>query len=281
MPARSDTEAHHGTDGPPHVRVDQVGSVRVLTLDRPDALNAFTGRMGRELEAAYEAADADDEVRVVVLTGAGRAFCAGADFSGGASVFAAPGDRSAFRSDPFTFHAWDVRKPVIAAINGPAVGLGLTMALHCDLRIVAADAKLGIVQNRRGVLPDLRSHWTLPRLIGHARAAELLLTGRMFRGVDAERWGLATEAVDAAAVVPRALEIASEIATHTAPLSVGLSKRLLWMHQPDADEVDALERAIHLHLMGRPDAAEGVQAFLERRDPRWQGRVGTDWPDGF
>lgn len=270
-----------GADDVPHVRIEQRGPIMVLTLDRPDTLNAFTGRMGRELSAAYEAADADDDVRVVVVTGAGRAFCAGADFSGGSSVFAAPGDRSGFRSDPFTFHAWDVRKPVIAAVNGAAVGLGLTMTLHCDIRIVAADAKLGIVQNRRGVLPDLRSHWTLPRLVGHARAAELLLTGRMFRGVDAERWGLAAEALPAEDVMPRALELAQEIATHTAPLSVGLSKRLLWMHQPDADEVDELERAIHLHLMGRPDAAEGVQAFLERRDPRWRGRLGTDWPEGF
>src|SRR5262245_8051314 len=154
--------------------------------------------MATELEAAYRACDEDDGVRAVVLTGAGRVFCAGADFSGGAGVFAAPDDGEGFRSDPFSFHAWDVRKPVIAAINGHAVGIGLTMALQCDVRYVHAEAKLGIVQNRRGINPDLRSHWTLPRLVGHGRAADLLLTGRMFTGAEAAAWGLALEALPSA-----------------------------------------------------------------------------------
>lgn len=260
------------------LRVEVDGPVAILTLDRPDQLNAFSGAMGRSLTAALRAADADDAVRVVVLTGAGRAFCAGADFSGGSGVFGAP-TKDTFSSDPLDdFHPWDVRKPVIAAINGHAVGLGLTMTLQCDIRIVAADAKLGIVQTRRGILPDLHSHWTLPRIVGHARATELLLTGRMFRGHDALEWGLATEALPAEQVLPRALELAHEIATHTAPISVGASKRLLWMHAPPPDRVNELERDIHLHLMGTADSREGVMAYMEKRDPQWSLTMSEDWP---
>lgn len=269
-----------GPDGvpvPAVVRVERDGSVVVLTLHRPDQLNAFTGTMGEELCAAYRAADADESVRAVVLTGAGRAFCAGADMSRDA-VFGKPSDGGGFRSDPFTFHAWDVRKPVIAAINGHAVGIGLTLSLHCDLRIVAADAKLGVVQVRRGVLPDARAHWTLPRLVGHARAAELALTGRMFSGIDAGAWGLANEVLPADRVLDRALEIAHEIATSTAPRSVALSKRILWSDVAESDRVDELERLAHLDLMGRPDAVEGVHAFVERRDPAWTSRLDEDWP---
>ena len=260
------------------LRVEVDGPVAILTLDRPDQLNAFSGAMGRSLTAALRAADADDAVRVVVLTGAGRAFCAGADFSGGSGVFGAP-TKETFSSDPLDdFHPWEVRKPVIAAINGHAVGLGLTMTLQCDIRIVAADAKLGIVQTRRGILPDLHSHWTLPRIVGHARATELLLTGRMFRGHDALEWGLATEALPAEQVLPRALELAHEIATHTAPISVGASKRLLWMHAPPPDRVNELERDIHLHLMGTADSREGVMAYMEKRDPQWSLTMSEDWP---
>ena len=276
------------------LRVEVDGPVAILTLDRADQLNAFSGAMGRSLTAALRAADADDKqrsltaalraadaddaVRVVVLTGAGRAFCAGADFSGGSGVFGAP-TKDTFSSDPLDdFHPWDVRKPVIAAINGHAVGLGLTMTLQCDIRIVAADAKLGIVQTRRGILPDLHSHWTLPRIVGHARATELLLTGRMFRGHDALEWGLATEALPAEQVLPRALELAHEIASHTAPISVGASKRLLWMHAPPPERVNELERDIHLHLMGTADSREGVMAYMEKRDPQWSLTMSEDWP---
>lgn len=262
------------------VRVEAHGPVAVLTFDREEQLNTFTGAMGAELEAAYRRCDEDDAIRAVVVTGAGRAFCAGADVSAGAEVFAAPEDDAGFRSDPFGFHAWDVRKPVIAAVNGHAVGIGLTMALQCDLRYVAADAKLGVVQNRRGINPDLRSHWTLPRLVGHGRALELLLTGRMFSGTQAAEWGLALEALpSAAAVLDRALEVAHDIAANTAPRSVAASKAILWRSPaPSSDEVDAWERAVHLALMGSPDTTEGVTAWVEKRDPRWQGTLADGWP---
>jgi enoyl-CoA hydratase/carnithine racemase len=261
------------------LRVEVDGQVAVLILDRPEQLNAFSGAMGRSLTAALRAADADDTVRVVVLTGAGRAFCAGADFSGGSGVFGSP-TKETFSSDPLDdFHPWDVRKPVIAAINGHAVGLGLTMTLQCDIRIVANEAKLGIVQARRGILPDLHSHWTLPRLVGHTRATELMLTGHMFRGTDALDWGLATEALAAAEVFPRAMELAHEIAAQTAPISVGASKRLLWASALSPDEVNALERDIHLHLMGSADSKEGVMAYMEKRDPEWTLTLSEDWPE--
>ena len=263
-----------------HVRVDRDGPVMVVTLNRPDALNAFTGQMGAELEAAYREADGDEAVRSVVLTGAGRAFCAGADFSGGEGVFDSPDDAESFSSDPFQIHAWDVRKPVLAALNGHAVGIGLTLALHCDLRYLARGAKFGVVQNRRGVLPDLRSHWVLPRLVGHARATEILLTGRMFDADEAERWGLANEALATEDVLDRAIAVAHDLATNVAPLSAAASKRLLWQSPSiDSDQADELESRLHVHLMGRPDAREGVMAFLEDRSPQWSADLTEDWPD--
>ncbi|MDG2027167.1 MAG: enoyl-CoA hydratase-related protein [Acidimicrobiales bacterium] len=261
------------------LRVELDGQVAVLTFDRPDALNAFSGAMGRSLTTALRAADSDEAVRVVVITGAGRAFCAGADFSGGSGVFGAP-TKETFSSDPLDdFHPWDVRKPVIAAINGHAVGLGLTMTLQCDIRVVAEEAKLGIVQNRRGILPDAHSHWTLPRLVGHTRATEILLTGRMFRGTDAGEWGLATEVLPAADVLTSAMELAHEVAAQTAPISVGASKRLLWMSSPGPDRINELERDIHLHVMGTADSREGVMAFMEKRDPEWSLTLTEDWPE--
>jgi enoyl-CoA hydratase/carnithine racemase len=261
------------------IRYEVADRIAVVTLDRPEVLNAFSGQMGREIEDALGRSDRDEDVRVVVLTGAGRAFCSGADFSNGPAVFGAPAEKTTFSADPLHLHPWQVRKPVIAAINGHAIGLGLTIALQCDLRIVAREAKLGIVQNRRGVMPDAHSHWTLPRIVGHARAAEILLTGKNFTGADAERWGLANEALDADQVLPRALDIAHDIAVNVAPVSVGISKRLLWRDPPPTrDEVLDLETRLHLHVMGAPDAREGVMAFLERRDPQWSMTLERDWP---
>ncbi len=253
--------------------------ILLVTFNRPDTMNAFSSDMSAGLMDALRSADSDDTVRVVIVTGAGRAFCAGADFSPGSGAFAAP-TKETFSSDPLDgFHPWECRKPVIAAINGHAVGIGLTMTLQCDIRIVAEEAKLGIVQNRRGVLPDAHAHWTLPRLVGHGRATELLLTGRMFRGIDAAAWGLASEALPAVDVLDRALELGAEIATHTAPVSVGVSKRLLWMSAPAPNDINELERNLHLHLMGTADSREGVQAFLEKRDPEWSLSPTDDWPE--
>ena len=253
--------------------------VAVITLNRPEKLNAFSTLMGTELADALRRSDADENVRAVVITGAGRAFCAGADFSGGAGVFGTPNPDS-FRSDPLVFHPWDVRKPVIAAVNGHAVGLGITLALQCDIRYIAADARWGVVQNRRGVLPDLRSHWTLPRTVGHAKALEILLTGQMYTGTEAAEMGLATAALPADEVLPAAMETAHDIAVNVAPVSVALSKRLLWTTAPgDQGVINEMERRIHLHVMGQPDATEGVMAFLEKRPPEWSLTLADHWPD--
>ena len=249
------------------------GGVATVTLHRPEVRNAFGDGMGEELAAAYERADADDEVRAVVLTGTPPAFCAGADMRAGGETFAAP-DASGFSAAAVPVPAWRVRKPVIAAVNGHAIGIGFTITLQCDLRIFAADAKYGIVQVRRGVMGDGYSHWTLPRLVGVERAADILLTGRMFDGREAKELGVCRRVLPNDEVLPAALSIAEDIARNTAPLSVAYSKTLLWRsNELDADQVEALETEYHLHLMGAPDAREGVMAFLERRPPAWRGRV--------
>jgi enoyl-CoA hydratase/carnithine racemase len=254
------------------VTVETADGVTVLTLNRPEKLNTFTGRMGAELGRAYASCDADDAVRAVVVTGAGRVFCAGADMEPGGDTFAAPtGDD--FGASPVSPPAWDVRKPVIAAVNGHAIGIGLTLAMQCDLRFVAEDAKLGFVHVRRGVLPDAHAHWTVPRAVGFARAADLFLTGRTFSGREAAELGLASRALSAEDVLPAALDVARDIAVHTAPLSVALSKRLLWASPAlDREEIGYLETEYHRLVMGTPDAREGVLAWLERRDPKWTGK---------
>ena len=259
--------------------VDDVG-VAVITLHRPDVRNAFSGRMGTELSHAYSRCDTDDAVRAVVVTGTPPAFCAGADMSPGDATFERRTDTT-FTASPVRPPAWDVRKPVIAAVNGHAVGIGLTLALQCDLRFVAADAKYGVVQARRGVIGDCMSHWTLPRLAGLANAAEILLTGRFFDGHEAVALGIANRCLANDEVLPAALELARDIAVNVAPLSAAISKRLLWESVASGrtpGEVERLETELHHHVMGRHDAREGVAAFLERRDPEWTGRVTADWP---
>ena len=275
-------------DDEPHVLMTVTDGVAVLTLNRPDKLNAFTGRMGDELGAAYRSCDEDDAVRAVVVTGAGRGFCAGADLGGAGETFAAPADqaraaeaRGPFTSSPVQPRAWEVRKPVIAAVNGPALGIGLSLTMQCDLRYVAADATLGFVHVRMGVLPDAHAHWTVPRAVGFAVAQDLLLTGRRFKGSEAAAIGLAHRALPTEQVLPAALETAHDIATNAAPLSVAASKSLLWSTPAlDADECDRLETAWHEVLMGRADAREGPLAYLERRPPHWTLSPTEDWPPG-
>ena len=254
--------------------------VAIVTLDRPDQRNAFTGKMGDSLGRVYTRCDLDDDIRAVVVTGAGDAFCAGADLGGGGETFAAPSEtRREFTASPVRPTAWQIRKPVIAAMNGHAIGIGMTLALHCDLRVMATGAKYGVVQVRRGVLPDAQSHWTLPRVAGFAHAAELLLTGRHFSAEEALAMGIACRALPADEVLPAALGIAHDIADNTAPLSVALSKRLLWSDPPlTAEDAERLETEYHRVLMGQADATEGVLAYLERRAPRWTLSPITDWP---
>jgi enoyl-CoA hydratase/carnithine racemase len=261
------------------IRLEIEGGVATITLHRPEQRNAFSGTMGVELGQAYTECDRNDDIRAVVLTGAGSDFCVGADLTPKGETFAAQAPGS-FRASGVEPPAFAVRKPVIAAVNGHAVGIGLTLAMQCDIRLFAREAKCGFLHVRRGVIPDAYSHWTVPRAIGFARTAELFLTGRRFSGDEAAQIGLATRALPAAEVLPAALEIARDIAANAAPLSVALSKRLLWEgHALTCEEVGRKETALHHVVMGRPDAMEGVMSFLERRPPRWQLRVSKDWPD--
>ena len=261
-----------------HVDLRVEDGVATITLQRPEADNAFSHAMGVGLSAAYRRCDEDDAIRVAVLTGTGRAFCVGADLGAGAATFERQesADFSAAGVDP---PAFAVRKPVIAALNGHAVGLGFTLALQCDIRIAARDAKYGVLQVRRGVMPDAYAHFTLPRIAGFATAADLLLTGRKIDGDEAVALGLASCALPADEVLPAALTIARDIATNTAPLSVAVTKKLLWESGGlSPAEIERRETALHHHLMGRADAIEGVQAYLERRPPEWKLSVTKDWP---
>jgi enoyl-CoA hydratase/carnithine racemase len=252
--------------------------IAVITLNRPEQLNTITGPMLTGIGEAFRTCDDDDGIRVVIITGAGRAFCAGADMSVGADTFAKQ-DESTFSAAGVDTPAWEVRKPVIAAINGHAIGIGLTLALQCDIRIIAREGKYGIIQVRRGVMPDGYSHWTLPRIVGFARAAEFLLSGRTISGAEALEMGLASRALAAEEVLPAALELARDIAVNTAPLSVAVTKRLLW-ESPNLtrEQVGRLETELHHHLMGKSDAIEGPMAWIERRTPEWKLSVKNDWP---
>lgn len=256
---------------------DVADGVATIALNRPAQRNAFGDGMGDELSAAFRRCDADDEIRAVVLTGTPPAFCAGADLSSGGDTFGTPG--ATFSAAALAVPAWEVRKPVIAAVNGHAIGLGFTLTLQCDIRIYAADAKYGLVQPRRGVMGDAYSHWTLPRIAGHAAAAEILLSGRTFDGAEAKELRVCSRVLPNDEVLPAAVELARDIATNVAPMSAALSKRLLWASwQMDRAAVERAETEAHLAIMGKPDAREGVMAFLERRDPVWSGSVSADWP---
>lgn len=256
--------------------------VATITLNRPDKMNACSGDLLDRLTGFYRRCDEDDAVRAVVLTGAGRAFCAGADTSDAAKTFdvSGSGGFDGFSAAGVGFPAFKIRKLVVGAINGHAIGLGLTLAMQCDIRIFAREGKYGIVQVRRGVMGDAYSHWTMVRLIGLARAAEIMLTGRTFDGDELDRLGIASQVLPARDVLPTALELARDTAIYAAPLSVAVSKRLLWeSSELSAEQVEHRETELHKHIMSRGDAIEGPVAHVERRAPNWTLRVSKDWPE--
>ncbi len=261
-----------------HIEFEQRGAVALIRLNRPEAMNAFTGQMGTEWTDAYERCDADDSIRAVVVTGNGKAFCAGADMSGGADTFDSQDDMD-FSSCP-VLPAWELRKPVIAAMNGHALGLGFSQALQCDFRIAADEGKYGLLQLRRGVLADGCTHWLLPRLIGMERALEVMLLARRMSGQELVSKGLAMQSVPAEQVLDTALALAEELASDCAPLVTGMAKRLMWdsAHMTVEDMELRETRWLH-HSMGKPDAIEGGMAYFERRAPNWQGSVSSEWPE--
>ncbi len=253
--------------------------VALFTFNRPDALNTFTGGMMEGLGEAYKRCNEDDAVCVVVVTGAGKAFCAGADMSGGGDTFNTQ-DNMDFSSCPLSFQAWDVRKPVIAAVNGHAVGVGLGIATQCDMRILAEEGKYGFLQNRRGVVADFAIEYLLPKLIGFERAFEMIVRAVRLTGKEAGEWGLASRVVAADQVLETALEIARDMAVNCSPLVMGMHKRLLWkgLDMNLGDYIELETKAPH-HTMGKPDAVEGGMAFFERRDPNWQCSTNDEWLD--
>lgn len=261
-----------------HIIYEVKDGVALVTLNRPDKLNAMTAQMGAEMGDAMAEADSDDSVRVVVMTGAGRAFCAGADLGSGDKGFA--GGWGGVEREYRRLSPQEVRKPVIAAINGPAVGAGLTWPLQADIRFVAHDAKLAFAFVRRGVLPELASHVILPRLCGIAKASELLLSGRTFLGDEAVEYGVATRAYAADQVLPAAMDLASDIATNAAPLPVAIAKQLIWEGVGlDLKAWREKEGKLFRFTTQHPDAREGTVAFFEKRAPDWSGSVNDEFPD--
>jgi enoyl-CoA hydratase/carnithine racemase len=268
--------------------------IATVTLDRPERLNAFTTTMGRELIAAFAALDADDSVRVILVTGRGRAFCAGADLGRGGNTFNAtePG-RAEQRAGLGTVGGVPrdlggvvslsiaaCRKPVIGVINGPAVGVGVTMTLPMDIRIAADTARFGFVFTRRGLVPEAASTWFLPRVVGISQAMEWVATGRVFGAGEALAGGLVSRVCPAAEVVPAATAIAREICDSTSAVAVAASKQLLWSMLGAASpwQAHALDSRAIFELGQGADVAEGVSSFLEKRAPRFPGQVGADYP---
>lgn len=264
--------------------------IATITLHRPEQLNAFTGTMMHELIAAFDLADADDDVRAVVVTGSGRAFCAGADLSSGGETFARGGsDVQTEAGVPrdgggiAALRIFQSKKPVIGAINGPAVGVGITMTLPMDIRIASTTARIGFVFARRGIVPEAASSWFLPRVVGISRALEWSYSGRVFEADEALAGGLVRSLHSPDELLSAARAIAADIAEHSSPVSVSLARQMMWrmlgaphpMHAHRADSRAILAR-------GRSaDAREGVTSFLEKRPASYTDRVSDGLPDVF
>jgi enoyl-CoA hydratase/carnithine racemase len=273
-----------------HIRYDVADRIATITLHRPDRLNAFTGRMTAELIEAFDRADADDEVRAVIVTGAGRAFCAGADLGGGGETWSQserfvkeasateryPGDGGGRA----TRRIYDSTKPVIAAINGAAVGVGITMTLAMDVRLCVREAKLGFVFASRGIVPEACSSYFLPRIVGISQALEWCLSARIFRAEEALGAGLVRSLHDADQLLPAARALASEIAQNSSAVSVALTRQMMWRMLDAAHPIDAHELdTAGLAALGKSaDAREGITSFLEKRPPQWKDRVSMDMP---
>jgi enoyl-CoA hydratase/carnithine racemase len=289
------------------LQLDVDSGVLTVTLNRPDKLNAFNRDMMAELIAAFDVADADDAVRAVIVTGAGRAFCAGADLSQGAKTFdyAARTDRpgAAEAAQAATvgggvdwgneavrdgggrvvLRIFSCKKPVIVAINGAAVGIGATMLLPMDIRLASSAARVGFVFNRRGITPEACSSWFLPRVVGISRALEWTYSGRVFDAAEALAGGLVRQVLPPEELLPAARAIAREIADNTAPVSIALTRQMMWRmlgaeHPMEAHRVDS--RAI-FSRGASADAKEGVVSFLEKRQPQFTNQVSSDMPPWF
>lgn len=268
---------------------DVADGILTITLSRPDKLNAFTHQMAGEMLDALDRSDADDDVRVVIVTGAGRGFCAGADLSSGGKAFDAKhrgvttDEATRDMGGRVSLRIFESAKPVIGAINGPAVGVGITMTLPMDIRMASEDAKFGFVFAKRGIVPEAASSWFLPRLVGPSQAAEWLMTARVFTPDEALAGRLVRSVHPADQLLPAARELAKEMSEATSSISVALARRLMWQgltfSTPYQSHI-ADSRAMRATGEG-PDAFEGVSSFLEKRPPSFPGKVSTDVPDVF
>src|ERR1700758_3715923 len=275
-------------------------NILTLTLNRPDKLNAFNATMQQELIGAFDKADADDDVRVIIVTGAGRAFCAGADLSSGANTFDRDARRGPVRrlpdgkvdySDPLardgggqvTLRIFKCLKPVIAAVNGAAVGIGVTMPLAMDIRIARDAAGLGFVFSQRGIVPEAASSWFLPRIVGISQALEWCFTGRVFPAQEALAGRLVSRVVAPDDLLPTARALAREIASKTAPVSVALIRQMMWRMTGADDPMEAHKvDSRGIYARGRSgDVKEGVVSFLEKRPAQFKDKVSSDMPDYF
>ncbi len=264
--------------------------IMTITLNRPDRLNALSRPMRNGLIEAFDAADRDDDVRAIIVTGAGRAFCAGADLSRGEDTFDYH-KRGELRDDGLnrdggglvTLRIFQSKKPVIAAINGPAVGFGATMTLPMDIRLASAQARIGFVFARRGVVPEACSSWFLPRIVGISQALAWTMSGRVFPAPEARAGGLVSEVLAPDDLLPRARALAREIADNCSPVSVAMVRQMMWRmlgadHPMAAHRIDS--RAMQ-QMGARPDAREGIRSFLEKRPPQFAMAPSRDMPEVY
>jgi enoyl-CoA hydratase/carnithine racemase len=276
------------------MRVDKQDGIMTVTLNRPERLNAFTVEMMHDWFEVLDRVDEDDDVRAVIVTGAGRGFCAGADLSGGEKTFDAAATGAQSASDPVdlahrdeggrvTLRLYRCKKPLIAAVNGPAVGVGVTSILPMDIRLASETARFGFVFARRGIVPEACSSWFLPRVVGINRAMEWVATGRVFDAQEALAGGLVSEVLEPEALLPRARELAREIAENTSGVSVALARQMMWQMLGASHPMEAhrLDSAIMDYMGAREDSREGVKSFLEKRPPRFAMRVSCDLPVGL
>jgi enoyl-CoA hydratase/carnithine racemase len=270
------------------IRYDVEDGLLTITLNRPERMNAYTRQMKDELIDAFDRSDDDDDVRAVIVTGAGRAFCAGADVSAGSETFAKNAERGEQEPDrdgggQGSLRIYESLKPVIGAINGAAVGIGMTLTLPMDIRLASDRARFGGVFVRLGLMPEAGSTWFLPRLVGHAQAAEWLYTGRVFDAEEALQGRLVHKVYEPEALLPAARALGREIADNTSAVSVAVTRRLLWRGQTfDEPYSSHLAESRALGILGAgADAREGVAAFLEKRAPLFPGRVSEGLPDVF
>ena len=278
------------------IKYEVKDKILTITLNRPDRLNAFTGQMMNDLISAFDSASNDDEVRVVIVTGEGRGFCAGADLGAGEATFNRDESPRTKKTDDeenlewlrdgggrTTLAIYDCSKPIIAAINGPAVGVGVTMTLPMDIRLASEEAKFGFVFARRGLVPEAASSWFLPRIVGISKSLEWTFSGKVFNAEEALDGGLIRSIHSKDSLMDEAKKIANEIIENTSPVSVSMTRQMLWKmlgadHPMEAHKV--YSRAIY-ELGKGEDTKEGVNSFLEKRPPQFPSKVSKDMPDFY